>query len=219
MLYASLRRALTPARRRLGNLQEMLAEFVGLVSAGTAAAVIADDAAAAMRWNQSLEPFAALPHHTSGYLLREFCLATVEAGLGEFKTSAARYTRLMPALLKPIEGLDDALRLTIYRGCLNGCAQAELHEANSATLALAEELGQGDPFFAPHAECVLMGYHGYRGDRAGRAAPHSRRAFCAERRKFVVGGDHRGQARRGDLHPHARSDRPVAGARSPRTAA
>jgi Protein kinase domain/AAA ATPase domain len=165
ILYAAVRRGFTPKAQRLGSLPEMLAEFVGLVSAGTAAAVSADDTASAQRWNASLEPFSALPADTSGYLLREFCLATVEVGLGEFSVSAARYARLMPALLKPIAGLDDALRLTIYRGCLNGRAQAEMQEYGSHTLALAEELGHGDPFFAPHAECVRMGYYSYRGER------------------------------------------------------
>jgi hypothetical protein len=166
LLYAVLRRAFTPKKQRLGTLPEMLAEFVGLVSAGTAAAVSADDTVSAARWNQSLEPLSALPPHTSGFLLREFCLATVEVGRGELRASAARYKRLMPALLKPIEGLDDALRLTIYRGCLNGRTLAELQEPGGGALVLAEELlGAGDPFFAPHAECSRMGYYAYRGDR------------------------------------------------------
>lgn len=165
LIYAAVRRGFTPEKQRLGTLPEMLAEFVGLVSAGTAAAVSSDDTASAMRWNETLEPFSALPADSSGYLLREFCLATVEVGLGEFAASAARYRRLMPALLKPIEGLDDALRLTIYRGCLNGCCQAELQNAGDSAQRLAEELGHGDPFFAPHAECVLAGYRGYRGEQ------------------------------------------------------
>jgi hypothetical protein len=165
LVYAAARRAFTPARRRLGTLPEMLAEFVGLVSAGSAAAVSADDSASALRWNRALEPFSALPPHTSGYLLREFCLATVEVGIGELEASAARYARLMPALLQPIAGLDDALRMTIYRGCLNGRAQAEIQCAGGDALKLADELEQGDPFFAPHAECARMGFYGYRGEQ------------------------------------------------------
>ncbi len=165
LIYAALRRRFTPAQSRLGSLQAMLGEFVGMVCAGSAAAVSADDTAAALRWNQALEPLSALPPTTSGYLLREFCLATAEVGVGEYEASAARYARLMPALLQPIAGLDDALRMTIYRGCLNGRGNAEIQIPQGDTLALAEELGHGDPFFAPHAECVRAGYYGYRGER------------------------------------------------------
>jgi hypothetical protein len=176
LAYAVLRRALTPASKRLGTLPEMLAEFVGLVSASTASAVTSDETPSALRWNEALEPLSALPPHTSGYLLREFCLATVEVGVGEFTASVARYGRLMPQLLKPIDGLDDALRLTIYRGCLNGSGQAALQMPGDDALRFAEELaGAGDPFFAPHAEGARMGYYAYRGYR-DQAEHHRARA-------------------------------------------
>lgn len=165
LLYASLRRAVTPAKQRLGRLNQMLAEFVGLVCAGTAAAVSAEDNESAIRWNSWLAPLAVLPPDSSGFLLREFCLATVEVGVGEHSASAARYARIMPRLLQPVAGLGDALRLTIYRGCMNGRAQAEIQTPGGTTLALADELGQGDPFFAPHAECARMGWYGFRGDQ------------------------------------------------------
>jgi len=164
LIYASLRRASTPSAYRIGSIKDMLSQFVALAGASTASAASSFDGATALRYTTWLEPFTALPKDHPAALMREFSLATAEIVGGEFESASSRFTRLMPILLSPVEGIDEHTRNTFYRGCLNGRAQAEVANGSAKVLELAEKLAE-DPFFAPHAECARMTYYGYRGER------------------------------------------------------
>lgn len=164
LLYAAVRRKLTPARERLGTLKEMLLDFVSMASAGAASAASAIDPVGAARCAAWLEPFAALPLTNPAALMREFALATADVGAGDFKASSERYARIMPILKQGTEGLDEESRNAFYRGCLNGRGLAEVAEGSPGALEFAAELEE-DPFFAPHAECARMFYYGYRGEQ------------------------------------------------------
>ena len=175
LLYAAARRRLVPEHERLGTVRSMLADFIGLVSSGTAAAASALDAHAALRIAHLLEPLSAMPLRAPAAMARQFALATAEISSGQLTTGSARYARLMPLLAQPVADFDDAKRRPLYLGCLNGLAQVAATETSPAALSLADELERGDPFFGPHAECVRMTYYGHRGEQQ-KAEVHRARA-------------------------------------------
>lgn len=164
LVYAGVRRAMTPARERLGTLPEMITALLGAVISGVASAASSLDGATGPRVVKHLEPFSALPEHNPAYLLREYAIATAELGAGLRMKARRRYIQMLPRLRSPIPGLHDESRVQVYLGCLNGSAQTSADNANHETLALADELAQ-DPFYAPHAECARVTYYGYRGQR------------------------------------------------------
>jgi hypothetical protein len=165
LLWTSLRRAFTPKGERLGSLRFVLHSLTGLVSNAVAAAASAFDAQAAVRYAALLEPFRVLPKNSGGYLMREFSIATAEVGAGRFAAGAARYEALVPQLTKPgIDGIAEFVRLQLYLGCLNGQAQAAVALGSDEVLDIADELGRGDAFFAPHAEVLRVAYYSTRGE-------------------------------------------------------
>jgi tRNA A-37 threonylcarbamoyl transferase component Bud32/tetratricopeptide (TPR) repeat protein len=164
LIYASLRRGFTPKAARLGTIPQMLDALSRLVSAAIAAAASALDSETARRAVLYLEPFAALPPHTPGYLIREFCLATCDLVVGSIATGLERYERLLPLFSKPIKGLGEDSRQQLILGSLNGLAQGGLWFGSKRVLEVADQLAR-DPFFAPHAESARMFYYAYRGER------------------------------------------------------
>ena len=164
LLYASMRRVVAGERKTLNPVPQMIGDFIGMVVAGAATAASCIDSAAAKRYTSWLEPLSALPESSSPYLMREYCLAIAETSAGDFTAASARYAKLIPVFAKPVKNLSDTLRRAIYLGALNGRAQAEVTSATPTTLELADELGRGDPFYAPHAECARMAYYAHRGD-------------------------------------------------------
>jgi hypothetical protein len=174
LVYAGIRRARVPEAERIGTVKEMLASFVGGSAACVASAASALDGSTALRVVAMLEPFSALKPDSAARLMYEFIVATAEVSAGQVESAIARYTRLIPLVEKPLSGVDASLSEGIYRGCLNGCAQAATTAGSPQALALADQLA-GNPFFAPHAECARMTHHGYRGDRE-QAERHRARA-------------------------------------------
>jgi len=176
ILYGVIRRARTPKLDRIAEgPKELINELVSMVIGGCATAASAMDSRACARFVTWLEPLSAMPKDSSGYLMREYCHAIAETSAGNFDSSSARYAQLIPAFAKPVEGLMEELREAVYLGALNGRAQAEVNSGTPNVLELADELGRGDPFFAPHAECARMAYYANRGDMAT-AAVHRARA-------------------------------------------
>lgn len=175
LISAALRRTFRPKGDRGNPIRDQIGEFIGLVIAGAATAASALDSAAAKRYVRWLEPLAALPPRSTPYLLREYCLAIAETSAGEFSQAARRYRGILPTFAKPLPDLPDALRMPVYFGALNGRAQAEVSSASSVTLELADELGRGDPFYAPHAECARVAYYASRGEM-DKAEQHRARA-------------------------------------------
>lgn len=175
LMYAAVRRGMVPQRERLGTVRTMLADFIGLISSGIASAASAFDGPAALRMSAMLEPLDALPPNTPAALARQFCLATAELAAARFAAASARYAQFLPVLAEPIPGFADDQRRPIYLGCLNGRAQAEATRGSPLALEIADELGRGDPFFAPHAECARMTYFGHRGEM-DKAEVHRARA-------------------------------------------
>jgi len=143
----------------------MLADFVSLVVSGVAAAASAFDAAASARYVAWLEPLAALPRESIPYRMREYCLAIADTAAGKFGAASARYAQIVTAFSQPVEGVREPLRQAIYLGALNGRGQCEVSSTTPLTLEIADELGRGDPFYAPHAECARMAYYGLRGEK------------------------------------------------------
>ena len=165
LLWAAVRRVCAPKRDRLGTLTWMLHAFIGMVSNAVAAAATSLDSASVQRFNAHLVPFDVLPKGSAGYIMREFCLATGDFSAGRFSSALARYRELIPLLAEPIETLHDYVRLQLHQGCLNGSAQALVQAGDAAVLELADRLGRGDAFFAPHAEVVRAAYFGERGEQ------------------------------------------------------
>ena len=164
LLYAVLRRAFAPKATRVGTITQMLDVFSLLVGAAVAAAASAIDTATAVRATSHLEPFAALPPDSPGYLLREFCLATCDIARGSIAPALERYERLLKVFSNPVKQLDDDSRRQLYLGCLNGIAQGNVWSTSKRVLEASDDLAQ-DPFFAPHAEAARMLYYAYRGER------------------------------------------------------
>jgi hypothetical protein len=172
---AALRRLLRPKSDRGSPIRERIGEFIGLVIGGAATAASSLDSAAAERYVSWLGPLAALPRGSTPYMLREYCLAIAETSAGNFTQAARRYRALIPTFSKPLPDLPDVMRIPVYLGALNGRAQAEVSSASKATLELADELGRGDPFYAPHAECARVAYYAARGEM-DKAEQHRARA-------------------------------------------
>jgi tetratricopeptide (TPR) repeat protein len=142
----------------------MLAHFVGMVCGATTSAVTAFQPFTAQRFNAWLEPLRILPPDNPASLMREFCIATVDVGIGEFRRAIARYESLCRILERPLSGVPRRLREQTYLGSLHGLAQSKVMESDPSVLALADQLAQGSTFFAPHAELVRAGYYWYRGE-------------------------------------------------------
>jgi tRNA A-37 threonylcarbamoyl transferase component Bud32 len=175
-LYASLRWVFTPKRERVcPKPSDMVNELVSMVSSGCAAAASAFDAEAAARYVRWLEPLSALPKSSAGHLLREFCVAVAETIAGQQSAASSRYARLITCFSKPVRGVDERLRQSLYLGALNGRAQAEVSNPEGKVLELADELSRGAPFFTPHAESARMTYYALRGEHKS-AALHRERA-------------------------------------------
>jgi len=180
LVYAAVRRGRVPKSERLGTVKEMLASFLGSAASCVASAASSLDGKTALGVVALLEPFAVMKPETSAGLLYEFIVATAELSAGSFESAIARYTRLIPLVAKPLPGVDAGLSEGIYRGSLNGCAQAAATAGSPKTLALADLL-EGNPFFAPHAECARMTHYGYRGERDKAEQHRARAELCALR--------------------------------------
>lgn len=175
LTFGALKRRLTPPAERLGSLRAMISHYVAIACAGTASAASIFDPVAAQRFNGWLAPFAVLPRRSSGYLLREFAVATTEVAVGALPAASARYARIIPLLAAPVRGVNERLRRAVYFGCLHGKAQAEVAEAPASTLQIADELAEANAFFATHAETLRASYYWYRGE-SDKAETHRARA-------------------------------------------
>lgn len=163
LTYAAVRSLRKERRRHLGPLKVMLNYFVALVCDSTALAAALGNSILAHRFVARLSPLSVLPQHSSGWLMREFCLATAEVAAGKLERAAARYTHLVAAFSKPVEGLEN-VQPELYLGSINGRGVCEAGIGNPIALTLADELGT-DAFFAPHADVIRVSYHALRGDR------------------------------------------------------
>src|SRR5690349_21253746 len=110
------------------------------------------------------EPLRGFGPDSAPYWSIEFCLATADAGAARYASARARYLRLLERFKRPVKGMNEEIHLQFNQGILHGLAQSLVADADPKCLQLAEELENAHMFFAPHANVVRMGYHGYRGD-------------------------------------------------------
>ena len=157
------------------SFAQHLEALVSITGPAVAAAASACDPRETTRITGWFEPFAAAPERSGLYVVREFCVATAELAEGATQRASARYAAVLEALRTPVPGMDDVLREQASLGCLHGQAQALVCDARPEALAMADELVRRGPFYAPHAECIRMSYHAYRGESAA-AAHHRARA-------------------------------------------
>ncbi|MET0385278.1 MAG: protein kinase [Polyangiales bacterium] len=143
---------------------ETVQALMSVVGPATAAAASSFDPIESARIANWLDPFAAAPAKTGVYCVREFCLATAELIAGKIRSSGRRYAHVLAVFERHVPGVDDDLRDQIILGSLHGCAQGMVTDCNPEALRLADKLERRGAFYLPHAACVRMTYHAFRGE-------------------------------------------------------
>lgn len=164
LLVAVFRHAFTPKEMRYGTFPETMGALLSILSASTAAFASAYESHKAFEIARMFEPLRAFGPDSAPSLSIEFCLATAEVGACHQGAARERYQKLLERFARPVEGMTDEIHLQFKQGILHGLAQAKVIDTDRDALRLADELEHAHMFFAPHAQTVRMGYHGYRGE-------------------------------------------------------
>lgn len=159
-----VRRLFSTSLRRAGSLRDLLSDFLTVASSAVGAAACAFDAPEARKVNAWLRPLDVLPLDSAGGISRAFCDGTVELAAGAFGRASERFDRILPALAKPVKGLDEISRMAMYEGSLNAKALVLAIEADPQALELADRMDRGSPLFRTLAEGVRLTYHARRGE-------------------------------------------------------
>jgi hypothetical protein len=169
--------SLTRRGRTRRSFVDALQAFTSIVGPATGAAASVLDPVEAARIVRWLDPYLGAPNASGLFCIRELCVATVELGAGQTVASRARYERVLKVFEKPVAGVDEVLREQAILACMHGVAHALLSHGSGdvEALQLADQLEQRSKFYAPHAECIRMSHHAFRGDRK-RATLHFQRA-------------------------------------------
>ncbi len=177
LLVAFVRYLRTPRDRRLDSFGEVLTGLFGVASVNASAAATSFEPHVAFEVAESLEPFAPLgPDHPAN-VMRDLCLASPTAVVGEFAESLAIYRSVIDRLASPklAAKLPDEVRRLASTGMVYGLALTEAMRARSNVLELADAIDESElAFYRPHAELVRMVDHGFRGDQAGADAHRAR---------------------------------------------
>jgi tetratricopeptide (TPR) repeat protein len=164
LVGALIRHARTPKNMRYGTFPETVAALLSILSATTAAFACSFESKQGFDIVRMFEPLRGFGPDSAPYWSIEFCLATSEIGAGQYGVARVRYERLLERFKRPIKGMNDEIHLQFNQGILHGLAQCKVTNTDAGCLKLAEELETAHMFFAPHAQSVRMGYHGYRGE-------------------------------------------------------
>jgi tetratricopeptide (TPR) repeat protein len=156
------------------STKRMIEVFLNLVGAASAAAASSLNPREAFRIAAFLDPFTALPQDSGPYVVRDFSIATAETGSGCARAAARRYATVIERLQKPVSGLNSYSHWQLLSGAIYGRAQAEATACSKDALALADELEDKSPFHRPHAFCVRMIYHLFRGEQPAADACRAR---------------------------------------------
>jgi tetratricopeptide (TPR) repeat protein/tRNA A-37 threonylcarbamoyl transferase component Bud32 len=165
MFGAFGRNVVAPAPLYRASTKRMIEVFLNLVGAASAAASSSLNPQEAMRIASFLDPFTALPENSGPCVVREFSIATAESGSGRARTAARRYAGVIELLQKPVSGLNSYSHWQLLSGAIYGRAQSEVTSCSKVALTLADELESKSPFHRPHAYCVRMIYHLFRGEQ------------------------------------------------------
>jgi hypothetical protein len=180
--WALLRHLCTPRARRPAPFVHLIRDLLTLGAASTAAALCAVDAQQARQIVATLKPFGAFREATAPSVAYQFALAALDIGTGNNRAGAERNAKLLELLQRGnIRGLDDGAREVYRLACLYGRAQGELSKGSPLSLALAEELLRGHPFYASHAESTSMAYYALRGEQDKADAYRERAELAALR--------------------------------------
>jgi tetratricopeptide (TPR) repeat protein len=164
LVGALVRHARTPKNLRYGSFPETVAALLSILSAATAACACSFESEQGFQIVKMFEPLRGFGPDSAPYWSMEFCLATSEIGAGQYGAARVRYERLLERFKHPIKGMNEEIHLQFNQGILHGLAQCKVTDTDATCLKLAEELENAHMFFAPHAQSVRMGYHGYRGE-------------------------------------------------------
>ncbi|HKP59572.1 MAG TPA: protein kinase [Polyangiales bacterium] len=165
---------LAPRPLYRASTKRMIEVFLNLVGAASAAAASSLNPEEAFRIASFLEPFTALPPNSGPYIVRDFGIATAESGSGRARAAARRYATVIERLQKPVSGLNEYSHWQLLSGAIYGRAQAEVTSCSKESLVLADELEAKSPFHRPHAYCVRMIYHLFRGEQSAADACRAR---------------------------------------------
>ncbi|MEY4515246.1 MAG: hypothetical protein RLZZ450_7368, partial [Pseudomonadota bacterium] len=163
MLWATLFAPLFP--RVLGRLsiKRRIEDLLTAAGCGMATAATVYDLETAHEIQRCLAPIAGFPQRTAPGYARSFSLATLDLIAMRSVVARERYQRIAEATKTPVFLLDERLRAQLRLGAVHGWAHCELEQPGAMTLALADEMERGSPFFGPHAETLRALYHGVRG--------------------------------------------------------
>lgn len=150
----------------------MLKRFVGAACDAVALAVARSEPAAACRYIDLLQPFASMPPKSSGWIMREFCIATAQVASGHLDRASARYATILAQLPEPTDRDPPYLRHLLH-ATINGRGLCEASMGSHEALAHAESIAS-DPFFTPFAESIRFCYYALRGDRENAEASRQR---------------------------------------------
>lgn len=164
--YGFLRHMLTPRAERMASFRATFTSLMRAMAGSVASAVSAFDARKAFDILEQFSFFARFPVNGGARVTYEFALGTAEVGAGRNLEASRRYADLARVLERgQISFYTPGDMHTMTLASLLGRAQAELSKGTPETLALAEELRLGHPFYAASAESVCMGYFAYRGQQ------------------------------------------------------
>jgi tetratricopeptide (TPR) repeat protein len=176
---AFLRHLCTPRKRRATDFPHLIRDLLTLGAAGTAAALCAMEPEQAREILARLVVMGRFRKGTAPWVAYEFSRAAFDIGTGRNRAGADRYRMLLEILRRDdIRGLDASIREAYRLACLYGQAQGELAKGSALALALSEELLDGHPFYATHAESTIMAYYAMRGEQ-DKADTHRERAELA----------------------------------------
>jgi Protein kinase domain/AAA ATPase domain len=175
LTYALLCAPFFPRRFGRFNIRRRVSDFFAVAAVGIATATANCDDETADEIIDRIEPTRGFPASTVPGYGRLFCTATRELLSLHTLEASRQYERVRKGISRKRWLLEERLRHQQLLGCFHGLAHAHMDRADGVTMAMAEAMERGSPFFAPHAETLRVVHYAIRGDH-DKAERHRARA-------------------------------------------